>query len=107
MNQWREAIIYMNRSTFALAFDAWRSSVNRGFVVVDDISITEGLCTGALSAAPPAAPVPPPAPPQGEPRRACAPALVRCCKSTRGRITPFRGDVSSASEVLFAKVKDF
>ena len=53
----------MNTSKFALAFDAWRGTDNRGLVVVDDISITEGLCTGRLTPTPV---VPPPVTQQGQ-----------------------------------------
>lgn len=59
VNQWREAYVYMNVSKFALAFDAWRGSVNRGVVAVTDISVTEGLCVGTLTPSP-VVPVPPP-----------------------------------------------
>ena len=54
----------MNTSKFALAFDAWRGTDSRGLVVVDDISVTEGLCTGRLTPAPPV--VPPPVTPRGD-----------------------------------------
>ena len=54
----------MNTSKFALAFDAWRGTDSRGLVVVDDISVTEGLCTGRLTPAPSV--VPPPVTPRGE-----------------------------------------
>ena len=53
----------MNTSKFALAFDAWRGTDSRGLVVVDDISVTEGLCTGRLTPSPPV--VPPPVTPRG------------------------------------------
>ena len=54
----------MNTSKFALAFDAWRGTDSRGLVVVDDISVTEGLCTERLTPTPPV--LPPPETPRGQ-----------------------------------------
>ncbi len=47
-NQWRQEQLYVNIPSYALVFSADRGPAYSGSIVVDDITVTSGPCTGEV-----------------------------------------------------------